>query len=536
MKTGNSAILSLLLPFCSIKPASAFSPSAIRNVHISYTRQHESTSTGESHDCKFNIITSGRRTTQSGLRMSTETPPSSDAASVSNDTDVSVENEQWWESVTLKEAPLAESVRKDFPILSEKIASEEGNGKDLIYFDSAATSQKPNYVTDALTSYYNTINSNVHRGAHTLSQKATSKYEAARDSIATFVNAFSRNEIIFTSGATEALNLIASTYGRANIQAGDEIIISELEHHSNIVPWQILCDEKGAVLKYIPLDPKTGCMDMKVLPTLLSSKTKIVSVQHVSNVMASINPVDDIVALTRSLGAPGVKIILDACQSVPHMPVDVQSLGVDFVAASGHKMCGPTGIGFLWGKEDILNDMPPYMGGGEMIDEVYMDHSTFAKAPARFEAGTPAIAQSIGLGAAIEYLNEIGMDRIYNYEKELADYLAKRMAEVDGITILGPDVGTTRAAIVSFVCDNVHPSDLSTFLDMEGVAIRAGHHCCQPLHRAMGHSHSARASLYFYNTKEEIDSFIDILKETLHFLGGGAAVGEDDDGDFVPFI
>ena len=297
---------------------------------------------------------------------------------------------------------------------------------------------------------------------------------------------------------------------------------------------QILCKEKGAILKFIPLDPETGSMDLKALPKILNEKTKIVSVQHVSNVMASINPVDDIVSLTRSLGSPDVKIILDACQSVPHMPVDVQTLGVDFIAASGHKMCGPTGIGFLWGKEDILNSMPPYMGGGEMIDEVYMDHSTFAMAPARFEAGTPAIAQSIGLGAAIEYLNGIGMERIYNYEKELAEYLSKRMAEVDGITILGPEVGITRAAIVSFVCDNVHPSDLSTFLDMEGVAIRAGHHCCQPLHRAMGYSHSARASLYFYNTKEEIDSFITILKDTLAFLGGGAVTGDDD--DFVPFI
>eukprot|EP01083_Nonionella_stella_P020450 56689_1 len=238
--------------------------------------------------------------------------------------------------------------------------------------------------------------------------------------------------------------------------------------------------------------------------------------------MACINPVDEIVSLTRSLGAPDVKIILDSCQSVPHMPVDVQTLGVDFIAASGHKMCGPTGIGFLWGKEDILNSMPPYMGGGEMIDEVFMDHSTFAKSPARFEAGTPAIAQAIGLGAAIEYLNKFGIERIYAYEKEIADYFLKRMMSVEGITILGPPMGEPRAAIVSFVCDNVHPSDLSTFLDMEGVAIRAGHHCCQPLHRALGYSHSARASLYFYNTKDEIDSFIEILKETLSFLGGGA--------------
>ncbi len=523
-----ASILFFCLQISSQQQAVAFAPfpsnsGIVRNVDASYKQQVSSLALNK-HRLSGPI---------SPIRMSTETEAIANDTDTEN-TDNNSQDEEWWQSVKLEGDALAQKIRADFPILSEKIASEEGNAKDLIYFDSAATSHKPTYVTDALTSYYNTINSNVHRGAHTLSQKATAKYEAARDSIANFVNAYSRNEIIFTSGATEALNLIAATYGRANIEKGDEIIISELEHHSNIVPWQILCEEKGAVLKYIPLDPETGCMDLKVLPNLLSDKTKIVSFQHVSNVMASINPVEDIVSLTRSLGSSDVKIILDACQSVPHMPVDVQSLGVDFLAASGHKMCGPTGIGFLWGKEDILNSMPPYMGGGEMIDEVYMDHSTFAKAPARFEAGTPAIAQSIGLGAAIEYLNEVGMDNIYNYEKELAEYFSKRMSEVDGITVLGPKAGVKRAAIVSFVCDNVHPSDLSTFLDMEGVAVRAGHHCCQPLHRAMGYSHSARASLYFYNTKEEIDAFIIILKETLAFLGGGAMSDVDD--EFVPFI
>jgi cysteine desulfurase/selenocysteine lyase len=512
------------LHITSQQQTSAFAPSlGARNVQI---QNHVDTSY-ERHT---------HTSSKSCLRMSTETPPAGDTGK----TFTTPEGEEWWQSVTLKEASLAQSTRDDFPILSERIGDDPETSKTLIYFDSAATSQKPTYVTSALTSYYDTINSNVHRGAHTLSQKATAKYEAARDSIAAFVNSYSRNEIIFTSGATEALNLVATTYGRANIRKGDEILISEFEHHSNIVPWQILCDETGATLKYVPLDASTGTLDIQALPELLNKNTKIVSIQHVSNVMASINPIDDIVALARSLGAPDVKIVLDACQSVPHMPVDVQTLGVDFLAASGHKMCGPTGIGFLWGKEDILNSMPPYMGGGEMIDEVHMTHSTFAMAPARFEAGTPSIAQAIGLGAAIEYLNEIGMERIYNYEKELGNYLARRMAEVDGITVLGPAIqaeegGNNRAAIVSFVCDDVHPSDLSTFLDMEGVAVRAGHHCCQPLHRALGHSHSARASLYFYNTKEEIDAFIKILKETLAFLGGGAGVGGDDD-DFVPFI
>lgn len=458
------------------------------------------------------------------------------------DTSESIDS-TWWNDYKFKDAALAESVRKDFPILHQSVSSDQSNPKPLIYFDSAATSQKPTYVIDALSSYYTTINSNVHRGAHLLSQKATAKYEAARDTLQKFINAPSRNEIIFTSGATEAINIIAATYGRANIQSGDEIIISEMEHHSNIVPWQMLADEKGAVLKFIPMDKNNhGSWDMTEFAKLLTEKTKIVSVQHVSNVLACVHPVNDLVTLTRSLAPPDVKIILDCCQSVPHMPVDVQALGVDFIAASGHKMCGPTGIGFLWGKEQVLNEMPPYKGGGEMIDEVYMDHSTYAKAPARFEAGTPAIAQAIGLGSAVEYIQNIGIDRIYNYEKELAHYLTKRMSEVDGVTILGPPVGVNRAAIVAFVCDNVHPSDLSTFLDMEGVAIRAGHHCCQPLHRTLGYSHSARASLYFYNTKEEIDAFIDILKETLAFLGGGeVGGGNNDDGGnqddgFVPFF
>ena len=465
--------------------------------------------------------------------MSTET--------TNNSSELSDASSEWWKTYKLKDEDLANSVRQDFPILNQSISSDGSNPnnnlKPLIYLDSAATSQKPTYVIEALSSYYNEINSNVHRGAHLLSQKATAKYEASRDLIRQFINASSRNEIVFTSGATEAINLIASTYGRAHIEKGDEIIISEIEHHSNIVPWQMLVEEKGAVLKYIPIDKKHGCYDLQKLPELLTDKTKIVSLQHVSNVLACMHPIDEIVALTRSLASPDVKIVLDCCQSVPHMPVDVQALGVDFIAASGHKMCGPTGIGFLWGKEDILNDMPPYKGGGEMIDEVYMDHSTYAKAPARFEAGTPAIAQAIGLGAAIEYINKIGMDRIYNYEKELAHYLTKRMSEVKGVTVLGPPVGINRAAIVAFVCDNVHPSDLSTFLDMEGVAIRAGHHCCQPLHRALGYSHSARASLYFYNTKEEVDCFIDILKDTLTLLGGGDREnGEQVDDDFVPFV
>jgi len=487
------------------------------------------------------------------LRMATDETEFSNSSSTATATTIKKDNtgisqnnnneDPWWKNIQFKDAVLATSIRDDFPILSTTINPSSSsdvspkndavnNGKPLIYFDSAATSQKPTHVLNDLTNYYQTLNSNVHRGAHTLSRKATSQYEGARDAITNFIHANNRNEVIFTSGATEALNLIAYTFGRQFIEKDDEIIITELEHHSNIVPWQQLCQEKGAILKYIPLDTQTGCLDISVLPSLVTEKTKIVSFQHVSNVMACINPVDEIVSHVRANASPDAKIILDACQSVPHMPINVQTLNVDFVAASGHKMCGPTGIGFLWGKEDLLNSIQPFMGGGEMIDEVYMTHSTYAPSPARFEAGTPSIAQAIGLGSAISYLNKIGMDRIHAYESEIASYFMKRMSEVNGVTILGPELGVDRAAIVSFVCEGVHPSDLSTFLDMEGVAIRAGHHCCQPLHRALGYSHSARASLYFYNTKEEIDTFIEKLEETMVFLGGG----DDSDDDFVPFI
>ena len=408
-------------------------------------------------------------------------------------------NPPWWANYKFQHGDVAEIVRPDFEIL---LSTTIGNDKHaLVYLDSAATSQKPNRVIDAIANYYKKINANVHRGAHTLSREATTAYEAARDAVSSFVNAYSRNEIIFTSGATEAINLVASTYGRMNIKAGDEIVLSEMEHHSNLVPWQMLAAETGAILRYVKVDLDTGGLDLGQLKSFLNEKTKIVAFQHVSNVLACINPVKDIVSMVRSQ-APHSKILLDACQSVPHVKVDVQDLGVDFLAASGHKMCGPTGIGFLWGKEEILNSMPPFMGGGEMIDQVTLEGSTFALAPARFEAGTPPIAQAVGLMAAIHYLEDIGMDRVEAYEHELAAYMHRRMAEVKGVRVLGPPVGKPRAALCAFIVDGVHPSDLSTFLDMEGVAIRAGHHCCQPLHQVMDISHSARASLYIYNTKQ----------------------------------
>jgi cysteine desulfurase/selenocysteine lyase len=358
-------------------------------------------------------------------------------------------------------------------------------------------------VLDAVSEYYVRINSNVHRGAHELSRDATAAYEAARDKVAKFVGAPSRNEIVFTSGATEALNLVAQSYGRQFLSEGDEIVLTVAEHHANLVPWQMLAREKNLTIRYVRIDSMTGGLDLKHMESLLSSRTKLVGFQHVSNVLGCVNPVDKMVALVRSKCPSGVKIVLDACQSVPHMAVNVQDLGVDFVAASGHKMCGPTGIGFLWGREELLNIMPPWKGGGEMIDKVTLEGSTFLPAPSRFEAGTPPIAQAVGLGAAIDYLTDVGMDQIEAYEHELAEYLYERMSQVPGIVIFGPSQGSKRVALCAFAHETVHSSDLSSFLDVEGIAVRAGHHCCQPLHQESLHfSHSARASLYFYNTAE----------------------------------
>lgn len=507
----------------------------------------------------YTAIERQKQSSSSALFVASSTPPITESSTEGGESrDSSSAKSFWWKDFQLKDSKLAPSVLQDFPILSTKfdvdgkISSSDGT-KRLVYLDSAATSQKPTAVTNALTAYYEHANSNVHRGAHALSREATEQYEAARDKVATFINASNRNEIVYTSGATEAINLVATslshTCGQPPSNArelyltkGDEIIITESEHHSNIVPWQMVAERTGAILKYVPACSITGGFDLKAFKELVGPNTKFVSVQHVSNVLGNINPIDDIVKIVRSEGAPGAKIMLDACQSVPHMKVDVQDLGVDFIAASGHKMCGPTGIGFLWGKESILNSMAPYKGGGEMIDQVYMDHSTYAPAPARFEAGTPAIAQAIGLGAAIDYLNDIGMDRIHDYEVELADYLRRRLGDIKGVTVLGPPVGKERAALCAFVTEAVHPSDLGTFLDVEGVAIRAGHHCCQPLHRALGYSHSARASLYFYNTKEDVDEFIKSLEETLSFFGSLAGNTDEegteagDDGAFVPIF
>ena len=397
---------------------------------------------------------------------------------------------------SLRHTYIAEQTRTDFPILNKSVGDEQ---KPLVYLDSGATSQKPVAVLQALDDYYRTTNANVHRGAHTLSRAATTAYEAARDTVQAFIGAATRNEIVFTSGATEAVNLIAQTYGRQELQAGDRIVLTVCEHHANIVPWQLLAEEKGLDLQFARLTEDEQ-LDTDHLKSLLNEHTKLVAFQHVSNVLSTTNPVREIVASVRTTAHPDCVVLLDACQSVPHMPVNVQDLGIDFLVASGHKMCGPTGIGFLWGKEELLNRMPPWKGGGEMIDQVTLTGSTWQPAPGRFEAGTPAIAQAVGLGAAIDYLLAVGMDKIHSYEEELGTYLHAQLSEVPGIRVLGPSTG--RGGIAAFAHETIHPSDLSTFLDIEGVAIRAGHHCCQPLHAEVGLSHSARASLYFYNTKE----------------------------------
>eukprot|EP00527_Entomoneis_sp_CCMP2396_P007203 CAMPEP_0198144908 /NCGR_PEP_ID=MMETSP1443-20131203/19486_1 /TAXON_ID=186043 /ORGANISM="Entomoneis sp., Strain CCMP2396" /LENGTH=489 /DNA_ID=CAMNT_0043808401 /DNA_START=103 /DNA_END=1572 /DNA_ORIENTATION=- len=429
-------------------------------------------------------------------------------------------------------AQVYERTRPDFEILRRTVTDRE---RPLIYLDSGATSQKPNQVIEAVDNYYRKYNSNVHRGAHTLSREATSAYEDSRDKLAKFIGATSREEVIFTSGATESINLIAQTYGRKNLGPGDEVLLTVAEHHANLVPWQILAEEKGFKLRFVKINPKTGRLDLEQMDSLLNEKTKIVGFQHVSNVMAFINPVKEMVAMVRAK-CPDAKVVLDACQSVPHMKVNVKDLGVDFLVASGHKMCAPTGIGFLWGKLDLLNSMPPYKGGGEMIDQVTLEGSTWLPSPSRFEAGTPPIAQAVGLGAAIDYLESVGFNDIELYEHELGEYLYERLSEVPGLRVFGPK--SERVPLAAFSHESVHASDLSSFLDMEGVAVRAGHHCCQPLHRELGVSHSCRASLAFYNTKEEIDSFVKHLNETIRFFdnlstGDGDASGED---DFVPFI
>lgn len=406
---------------------------------------------------------------------------------------------------------LATQVRADFPILNQEI-----NGHPLIYLDSAATSQKPFAVLDCLRHYYLNDNANVHRGAHTLSVRATEAYEAAREKVAHFIQARSPREIVYTRNATEAINLVAYSWGLNYLKAGDEIITSVMEHHSNLVPWQMVAQKTGAVLKFVQLNEQEG-LDLEHYQTLLSEKTKLVTLVHVSNTLGCVNPVKEITRLAHQVGA---KVLIDACQSVPHCPINVQEIDCDWLVASGHKMCAPTGIGFLYGQEAILDVMPPFFGGGEMIAEVYCDYFTTADLPHKFEAGTPAIGEAIALGAAVDYLTQIGMDNIHRYETELSQYLYAQLSTIPQLRIYGPNPkqGYSRAALAAFNVPGFHASDLATLLDQDGIAIRSGHHCTQPVHRLFDASGSARASLYFYNTTEEIDRLIESLQSTLAFF------------------
>ncbi|AWO74863.1 MULTISPECIES: cysteine desulfurase [Geobacillus] len=397
-------------------------------------------------------------------------------------------------------------IRALFPILHQDV-----NGHPLVYFDSAATSQKPLPVIEALDRYYREYNSNVHRGVHTLGTKATDAYEGAREKVRRFLNAQSAQEIIFTRGTTAALNLVAASYGRANVKEGDEIVITYMEHHSNLIPWQQLAKQTGATLKYIPMQ-EDGTIDLRDVEATVTEAAKIVAIAHVSNVLGTINPVREIARLAHERGAV---VVVDAAQSAPHMKVDVQELDCDFLALSGHKMCGPTGIGVLYGKKKWLEQMEPVEFGGEMIDFVELYDSTWKELPWKFEGGTPIIAGAIGLGAAIDFLEQVGLDAIAAHEHELAQYALERMADIDGVTVYGPK---ERAGLVTFNIEGVHPHDVATVLDAEGVAIRAGHHCAQPLMKWLGVTATARASFYLYNTKEEIDRFIAALQKAKEYF------------------
>ncbi len=400
-----------------------------------------------------------------------------------------------------------EEIRKQFPILNEKI-----NDKPLVYLDSAASSQKPIQVIEAMDRYYRTMNSNVHRGVHTLGTKATDAYEGAREKVRAFIRASSTEEIIFTRGSTTALNLVASSYGRANVKEGDEIVLTYMEHHSNIIPWQQVAKAANASLKYIPLQ-EDGTLSLEDVRKTITDKTKIVAITHVSNVLGTVNPIKEITEIAHEHGAVTV---VDGAQSTPHMKVDVQDLDCDFFAFSGHKMCAPTGIGVLYGKKEHLEKMEPIEFGGEMIDFVGLYESTWKELPWKFEGGTPIIAGAVGLGAAIDFLEEIGMDEIEAHELELAQYALERLENIDGITIYGPK---QRAGIVTFNLKDIHPHDVATVVDQEGIAIRAGHHCAQPLMNWLNVAATARASFYLYNSKEDIDSLAEALVKTKEYFG-----------------
>ena len=398
------------------------------------------------------------------------------------------------------------NIRKDFPILERTV-----NGQLLVYFDNAATSQTPNQVIDVIADYYRNYNSNIHRGVHTLSQEATDAYEGARKTVQNHFNAAHPHEIIMTSGTTHSINIIASGYTQI-LREGDELIISAMEHHSNIVPWQMLCERTGAVLKVIPMS-QTGVLEMDVYKTLLSEKTKLVFVNHVSNALGTVNPIDEIIKEAHAIGA---KVLIDGAQAAPHIKADVQALDVDFYVTSAHKLCGPTGVGMLYGKESLLNMLPPYQGGGEMIAEVRFEKTTYADLPHKFEAGTPNIAGGIAFGAALDYMNGIGFDTIAAYEQELLDYATEQLKAIDGVRIYGE--APQKTAVVSFNVNEIHPYDIGSILDKLGIAVRTGHHCAQPIMDFYKIPGTVRASFSFYNTKEEIDMMIKALKRAIQML------------------
>jgi|TARA_B110000495_G_C23029915_1_gene613050 cysteine desulfurase/selenocysteine lyase len=398
-------------------------------------------------------------------------------------------------------------IRNDFPILNAKV-----RGKDLVYLDNGATAQKPSLVIDAINTYYKDYNSNIHRGVHHLSQVATTAYEEAREKLRGFINAPKLEEVIFTKGTTESINIVASCFGRNSLNKGDEVIISSMEHHSNIVPWQMICDEREAVLKVIPIN-NNGELLMEEYKKMLSDKTKLVAVIHISNTLGTINPVKEIVDLAHQKGA---LVLLDGAQAVPHIKVDVQDLDCDFYAFSGHKMFGPTGVGILYGKSEYLNDMPPYQGGGDMIKEVTFEKTTYNCLPHKFEAGTPNIVGGIGLGVAVDYMQEVGIDLMHKREEELLTYATEKILKVEGVRIIGE--AEHKASVLSFVVEGLHPFDVGTLLDQLGIAVRTGHHCTQPLMDIFKIPGTIRASFAFYNTKEEVDQLISGLERALSML------------------
>jgi cysteine desulfurase/selenocysteine lyase len=395
-----------------------------------------------------------------------------------------------------------EAVRQDFPILHQEV-----HGKPLAYLDNAASAQRPQQVIDAVSDYYSHDHANVHRGVHALSQRATEAYEGAREKVRRYIHAASTDEVIFTRGTTEAINLVAQSWGRATLGAGDEIVISHLEHHANIVPWQMLCEQTGARLKVIPMT-LSGELDLDAARTLIGPRVKLLAVGHVSNALGTINPVGELIGMAHSAGA---RVLLDGAQALPHMRVDVQALGCDFYAFSGHKMFGPTGIGVLWGRESVLQAMPPWQGGGDMILAVTFEKTTYNRLPWKFEAGTPHIAGAIGLGAAIDYLEQLGIERAAAWEGELLDYATAALSQVEGLRLIG--TAAHKAAVISFTLEGVHPHDIGTIVDHAGVAIRTGHHCAMPVMDYYGVPATARASFAFYNTRAEADRLVGALQQ-----------------------